>query len=478
MAAATYIVEDLQDWNQRIVELVQQFGLDPYPQEFEICDYEQMLSYMVYSGMPSHYPHWSYGKSFEKLKTLYDYALTGLPYEMVINSNPAIAYLMRDNTLALQVLTMAHVYGHNDFFKNNFTFRTIRAEFTIETFKAHADRVRRYVEDPSIGLEKVERILDAAHALSLQCRRNLTIRKQTEAEQKEAKLQDSKPATDPFQSVHRRKEWVSPDLGKVPLYPEEDILLFIRDHNPQLAEWEKDLLTIVHEQAQYFIPQIETKIMNEGWASFWHKRILETLDLPQNLRIEFIVRHTQVLSPSPGNLNPYHVGLKVWEDIERRWSPGNQESEKNHAPKSKTAAEKIFEVREVERDSSFLRRYLTEELVRDLNLFEYQSRGNEKVVSRVADEDNWQAIKDTLIQNVGTGTIPVIKVEDSDYGQNRGLFLRHFHDGRDLQLEYAEKTLNYLRQLWGREVALETILNEKKSLLCFSDDKLTIKPIP
>ena len=131
----------------------------------------------------------------------------------------------------------------------------------------------------------------------------------------------------------------------------------------------------------------------------------------------------------------------------------------------------------MERDSSFLRRYLTEELVRELNLFEYQSRGNEKVVSRVADEENWQSIKDTLIQNVGTGTIPVIKVEDSDYNNNRGLFLKHSHDGRDLQLEYAEKTLHYVRQLWGREVALETILNEKKSLLCFSNDKLTIKPI-
>ena len=476
--AAAYTLEDLQDWNHRIVELVERFGLDPYAQEFEICDYEQMISYMVYSGMPSHYPHWSYGKSFEKLKTLYDYALTGLPYEMVINSNPAIAYLMRDNTLALQVLTMAHVYGHNDFFKNNFTFRTIRAEFTIETFKAHANRVRQYIEDPSIGLEKVERILDAAHALSLQCRRNLTIRKQSEAEQKEAKLEDSKPATDPFQSVHRRKEWVSPDLAKVPLYPEEDILLFIRDHNPHLAEWEKDLLTIVHEQAQYFIPQIETKIMNEGWASFWHKRILEALDLPQDLRLEFIVRHTQVLSPHPGGLNPYHIGMKIWEDIERRWSETKPEVEKKPAPKTKSAQEKLFEVREVERDSSFLRRYLTEELVRELNLFEYQSRGNEKVVSKVADDDNWQAIKDTLIQNVGTGTIPVIKVEDSDYGHNRGLFLRHFHDDRDLQLEYAEKTLQYLRQLWGREVALETILNEKKSLLCFSDDKLTIKPIP
>jgi len=475
--AANYAVEDLQEWNQRIVELVQRFGLDPYTQEFEICDYEEMLSYMVYSGMPSHYPHWSYGKAYEKLKTLYDYGLSGLPYEMVINSDPCIAYLMRDNTLALQILTIAHVYGHNDFFKNNFTFRTIRAEFTIETFKAHANRVRHYVEDPSIGLEKVERILDAAHALSLQCRRNLSIRKQTETEQRIAKLENSKPSTDPFQSIHRRKDWVSPDLDKVPLYPEEDILLFIRDHNPQLADWERDLLTMVHEQAQYFIPQIETKIMNEGWASFWHKRILEALDLPQGLRLEFFVRHTQVLSPTPGAINPYYVGMKVWEDIEKRWTHPSPEEVKEFGPKKETASEKLIEVREVERDSSFLRRYLTEELIRELNLFEYQSRGNEKVVSRVADEENWQAIKDTLLQNVGTGTIPVIKVEDADYNNNRSLFLEHYHDGRDLQIEYAEKTLQYLRQLWGRDVVLETVVNDKKSLLCYSEDKLAIKPV-
>src|SRR5438093_9497559 len=475
--AANYAVEDLQEWNQRIVELVQRLGLDPYTQEFEICDYEEMLSYMVYSGMPSHYPHWSYGKAYEKLKTLYDYGLSGLPYEMVINSDPCIAYLMRDNTMALQILTIAHVYGHNDFFKNNFTFRTIRAEFIIETFKTHANQIRHYVEDPSINLEKVERILDATHALSLQYQRNLSIRKQTETEQRIAKLENSKPSTDPFQSIHRRKDWVSPDLDKVPVYPEEDILLFIRDHNPQLADWERDLLTMVHEQAQYFIPQIETKIMNEGWASFWHKRILEALDLPQSLRLEFIVRHTQVLSPNPGSLNPYHIGMKVWEDIERRWSDASQETERDHAPKKKSAREKLFEVREVERDSSFLRRYLTEELVRELNLFEYQSRGNEKVISRVADEDSWQAIKDTLIQNVGTGTIPVIKVEDADYGNNRCLFLKHYHDGRDLQIEYAEKTLQYLRQLWGRDVVLETVVNDKKSLLCYSEDKLAIKPV-
>jgi stage V sporulation protein R len=474
--SADYNLEDLEGWNERIVALVERFGLDTYPQEFEVCDHEDMLSYMVYSGMPSHYPHWSYGKSFEKMKTLYEYGVSGLPYEMVINSNPAIAYLMRDNTLALQVLTIAHVYGHNDFFKNNFTFRSTRAEYTIETFKTHADRVRRYVEDPSIGLEKVERILDAAHALSLQCRRNLAIRKQGAEEQREARLQESQPAKDPFSAIHRPKEYAPPDLTRVPLYPDEDILLFIRDHNPHFADWEKDLLTIVHDQAQYFIPQMETKIMNEGWASFWHKRILEALDLPQSLHLEFIVRHAQVLRPHPGGLNPYHVGMKIWEDIEKRWDHPSPEEVKEFGPRTKSGIEKLFEVREVERDSSFLRRYLTEDLLRELNLFEYRTRGDEQVVSRVADKDNWRDIKETLIQNVGTGTIPVIKIVDSDYNKNRALLLHHEHDGRDLQLEYAEKTLRYMRQLWEHNVVVETVINEKPTLLMFADDKLSVKP--
>jgi stage V sporulation protein R len=474
---ASFTIEELESWNERIFAAAQSFGLDPYPQEFEICDHEQMLGYMVYSGMPSHYPHWSYGKNFEKLKTLYDYGVSGLPYEMVINSNPAIAYLMRDNSLLLQVLTIAHVFGHNDFFKNNFTFNSTRAEFTIETFKAHADRVRAYVEDPSIGLEKVERILDAAHALSLQCRRNLAIRKQTPEEALERRLEESRPSADPFQSIHRRREYVAPDLNRVPLYPEEDLLLFIRDHNPHFNDWEKDLLTIVHEEAQYFIPQMETKIMNEGWASFWHKRILDTLELPQGMQIEFMVRHNQVLSPARGAINPYHLGIKIWEDIERRWDHPTPDDEREFGPRSKSGREKIFEVREVERDASFIRRYLTEDLIRELNLFEYQSRGGDQVVARVADADNWRAIKETLIRNVGTGTVPVINIEDADYNNNRVLFLRHHHDGRDLQLEYAEKTLRYLHMIWGREVVLGTEINGKPSLLSFSDDKLLIKPL-
>src|SRR3989304_5327973 len=138
-----YTLEDLEDWDKRIQEQVEKLGLSCFPQEFEICDHHQMLGYLAYNGMPAHYPHWSFGKAFEKQKTVYDYG-------------------MKDNSLALQLLTMSHVRGHCHFFKNNRTFRFSRPEYTLEMFKAHADRIRAYIEDPSIGLERVERMMDAA----------------------------------------------------------------------------------------------------------------------------------------------------------------------------------------------------------------------------------------------------------------------------------------------------------------------------
>jgi len=474
---ANYQINDLAEWDNRIRGKAAEFRLDWYPQEFEICDHNGMLGYMAYSGMPSHYPHWSYGKSYEKLKTLYDYGVNGLPYEMVINSNPAIAYLMRDNTLLLQVLTIAHVYGHNDFFKNNFTFKSTRAELTIEIFKAHAMRVRRYMEDPSIGIERIERILDAAHALSWQCRRNLAIRKVGREEQVERAIADAQPRLDPFQRLHARPEFTEPETQKVPLEPDEDLLLFIRDHNPFLAEWEKDLLTIVDEETKYFLPMMETKIMNEGWASYWHKKILESLALEQGMHIEFIVRHNQVLRPIPGQINPYHLGFKIWEDIYRRHTEPTPDEIKKYGAPAKNGTEKIFEVREVERDSSFLRRYLTEELMREMDLFKYEPRGDDLVVDKVSDEEGWKEIKETLIKNVGAGSIPVIKVEDADFGHNRTLYLKHNHDGRDLQLEYAEKTIAFVYRLWGRECVLETTLQGKRSLLCYNDRGFSMRAL-
>ena len=471
-------LRDLVEWDLKIRAKADEFGLDCYPQEFELCDHNGMLGYMAYSGMPSHYPHWSYGKSYEKLKTLYDHGVSGLPYEMVINSNPAIAYLMRDNSLLLHILTIAHVYGHNDFFKNNFTFKSAtRAELTIESFKAAAMRVRRYVEDPSIGVEKVERILDAAHALSWQCRRNFAIKKLSPFEQMARAEDTAQGSPDPFQKIHARKIVEVPDFHKVPLEPDEDILLFIRDHNPFLADFEKDLLTIVDQEAKYFISMMETKIMNEGWASYWHKKILESLDLDQGLHLEFIVNHNQVVSPDsrpdqPVPSRPQALGrhLPPLHESDRR---RNQARRQAH----KIRDEKIFEVREVERDASFLRRYLTEDLMREMDIFEYEARGEELVVSKVADDEGWKEVKATLIKNVGTNSIPVLKVDDADFGQNRTLYVKHDHDGRDLHIEYAEKSLNYLQRLWGREVVLETVLDGKRSLLCCNDRGFSVRAL-
>jgi stage V sporulation protein R len=474
---ADYDLKDLVAWDARIREAVGRLGLDCYDQEFELCDHYQMLGYMAYSGMPSHYPHWSYGKQYEKLKTLYDYGVSGLPYEMVINADPAIAYLMRDNSLLLQILTMAHVYGHNDFFKNNFTFKSTRAELTVELFKAHAMRVRKYVEDPSLGIDAVERVLDAAHALAFQRRRNLAIRKLSREEQVKLAMEAAQPKPDPYRKIHRPSEFLAPDVNKVPLEPEQDILLFIRDYNPYLAEWEKDLLTIVDEEARSFLPMIETKIMNEGWASYWHKRILESLGLDQGLYLEFLVRHNQVVRPIPGQINPYHLGLKIWEDIYRRYTNPTDEEIKRDGPPDRTGDEKLFQVREVERDTSFVRRYLTAELARELDLFKFEPRGSDLVVSEVSDEEGFEEVKETLIRNIGTNTIPVIKVEDADFGQNRTLYLRHYHDGRDLHLEYAEKTLAYVYALWGRECALETMVRGRRILLIYNERGFSTRTI-
>jgi stage V sporulation protein R len=447
--ASSYTIQDLEAWEEKILEQVEESGLSCFPQEFEICDHAQMLGYMAYSGMPAHYPHWSYGKAYEKLKTLYDYGASGLPYELVINANPSLAYLMRENSLCLQILTIAHVYGHNDFFKNNFTYRDTRPEFTLSRFKNNAERIRSYIEDPSIGTERVEEILDAAHALSLQCRRHTAIRKLKPEEQEDRARAAAVPPRDPYQSIHSPPKIDEVDLQKIPLEPEEDVLLFIRDHNPYLSEWEKDLLTIVHQQAMYFLPQIETKIMNEGWASYWHHQILNKLKLPAELHMEFLIHHNQVLSPHPGQINPYHLGFKIWQEI-RQGDDGLQE---------------IFKAREVDRDISFLRRFLTFDLMRELDLFQYEQQGETLVISQVADEDHWKVVKETLLESVGMNGVPVILVEEVDHHGDRALYLRHDADGRDLELEYAEKTLGHLHTLWHRKVHLETMVDDQRTLL-------------
>lgn len=467
-----WTVKDLEYWDERIQEKVDAFGLDCFPQEFEVCDHEQMLGYMAYHGLPAHYPHWSYGKAFEKLKTLYDYGISGLPYEMVINSNPALAYLMRENSLCLQVLTIAHVYGHNDFFKNNFSFRDTNPSAAVARSKLRADRVRSYAENPAIGLTAVESLLDAAHALSLNCRRHTAIRKLDRREQQQQAVETAAPPYDPYANIHKRPEHQEPDLNQLPLDPEEDLLLFIAEHNPYLEDWQRDLLQMVHEEAQYFIPQMETKIINEGWASYWHYTIMNSLELPEDLHLEFLVHHNQVVRPHPGDINPYHIGFSLWQDLRRRYDQPTNEDIERYGEPDKSGLEKLFEIRETDRDASFLRRFLNQGLMHDLDLFEYQHRNGRVVVDKVSDQDNWQAVKDTLLANTGMATVPVIRIRDADFHHSRILYLQHEHEGRDLHPEYMEKTLSYLHQLWGRQVLLETHMQGEELLFRYDEEGL------
>ncbi len=453
-----YRFEDLQKWDEKIFKVVEGVGLDCYPQEFEICDQNEMLGYIAYTGMPSHYPHWSFGKAFERQKTLYKTGISGLPYEMVINSNPCLAYLMKDNTLLLQILTIAHVYGHNDFFKNNHTFAYSQADYMIEQFKSHADRIREYIEDPSIGQKAVENILDAAHALRYQCHRNLQIPKLSLKEQRERAIARAQHNYKDFDHLKQRAAYVPPDLHKIPLEPDEDLLLFIRDYHPLLEDWQKDLLTIVAEENRYFLPQMETKIMNEGWASYWHYQILNSLNLPQGLHFEFLKRHNQVICPHVGGLNPYHLGFKIFEAIFKRWEEPSSEDKEELGLTGGEGLKKLFQVRESDRDQSFLRQYLTKELMNELDLFQHEQQGSDRVISKISNEIGWKQVRETLIANVGMNRVPVIHIMDANYDHNQKLLLRHQFDGRELDLGYAQHTLRHLYCLWQNTVILETVL--------------------
>lgn len=447
-----YTVRDLEKWNEKIEKVVNSVELDYYPQEFEVIGYNEMLGYEAYVGMPSRYPHWSFGKSYEKSKTLYSLNLTGLPYEMVINSNPCLGYLMKDNTLLLQILTMAHVYGHNDFFKNNRLFKCgTDANQTLETFKLNADTIRSYINNPSIGYERVERILDAAHAIRFQISRVIGEKKVSQAEQQKRLIEDYSKKLDERGILDENVVIEPPDISKVPLSPEDDVIQFIIDYG-KLQDWEKTVLKIVRKETLYFIPQIETKIMNEGWASYWHYNILKKLDLPQELHIEFLKRHNDVVAPVLGGLNPYYIGFKLLEDIEKRYG-----------------REKIFEVRAIERDNSFLRRYLTEELCAELNLFQYGKKGFDYVVDEVSDENGWKRIRDTLASSCGMGSIPYIRVVDMNT-KDYTLTLEHVFDGRELDMIYAKETLKHLYELWGYKVVLLTKNKEGSELSIICDD--------
>ena len=424
---------DLIYWDEKIIEVAQDLGLDWHPIDYEIIDYQEMLGAMAYVGLPTHYRHWSYGKEYERTHTLYNMGQTGLPYEMIINSNPSIAYLMRENALYIHLLTMAHCVGHSDFFKQNRMFEHTDPDNIIDSFKSAAKYVRQLIEDPSIGIDRVEEILDAAHAIKYQVPRFPGIKYKTRDQLIE--VEKKKMAADPK---------YQPDLTRVPLAPEYNILRFIAEHSKGLEEWERNLILIVEESSKYFIPQALTKVMNEGWACTIHYKIINELQLPDSLHLPFIKLHNQVVRPHLGQLNPYHLGFKLFEKIIER-----------------DGFDEAMIVREVHNDISFLRFYCDQEFLEEMNYFSYSFKKQKKAITidDISDDGGWQSVRDELIKNVGLNRVPVIFVDEVE--RDNTLCLTHEHDGRDLDLTYARKVYDHIVTLWKDHVKLVSIVENE-----------------
>ena len=424
---------DLLHWDEKIIRVAEDLGLDWHPIDYEIIDYAEMLGAMAYVGLPTHYRHWPYGKEYERTHTLYNMGQTGLPYEMIINSNPSIAYLMRENGLYIHLLTMAHCVGHSDFFKNNRMFAETNPENIIDSFKSAAKYVRQLIEDPSIGIDRVENILDAAHSIKYQVPRFPGIKYKTR---------------DELLAVEKKKmtedATYTPDLSKNPLQPEYNLLRFIAENSQRLEDWERNLILIVEESSKYFIPQALTKVMNEGWACTIHYKIINELNLPDNLHLPFIKLHNQVVRPHLGQLNPYHLGFKLFENIIEEGG-----------------LEEAMIVREVHNDISFLRFYADQKFMEDMNYFSYSFKKEKKIITidEVSDNSGWEAVRDELIKNVGLNRVPVIFVDEVE--KDNSLCLAHEHDGRDLDLNYAQKVYDHIKTLWKDEVKLVTIVENE-----------------
>lgn len=419
----------LKKWDDKICELAESHGLDWFPINYEVCDYFSMIGHMSYHGMPTHFGHWSYGKSFERTRQMYNLGMEGLPYELIINSNPSIAYLMRENPAYLQILIMAHCVGHSDFFKNNRMFKKTRPDSVIARFRNAKKRIQSYVEDHTIGIDEVESVIDAAQAIQFQTHRY--------EKRKLSRQEQVKKYTDLIKN-DESGEYINFDLNKILLEPEYDLLDFISENARHMPSWKKDIIQIIKDEAEYFIPQMQTKIMNEGWASFWHYRLCHELDMPEEWHLPFLKTHNQVIRPHVGGLNPYHVGFCIFEEIEK-----------------KHGLEECFIARESGHDASFIRQYLSRELCESLGLFSFShKRKKGYTIDDVSDDYGWEEVKKSLSKNIGTNTIPVIFAEEVE--SDNTLILRHEHDGRDLDLDHAEKVVEHVKTLWGSPSKLFT----------------------
>lgn len=467
-------IKDLEKALEQIWEIAKRNGLDPYPTRFEIVPSTVMYEIGSYA-LPGRYSHWSFGKAYHRMKTMYDFGLSRI-YEVVINTNPAYAFLMETNSPIQNKLVIAHVLGHVDFFKNNVYFSQTNRRM-IDEVSIHAQRISEY--EFQHGRKTVEEFLDSVLSIEehidpnffIKKERNVVVdKKKKKGKKKEGRYDDllnleikQKRAEEEKNKDKNKKE--AKPREKNPLLPEKDLIYFIMNNSPTLDPWQRDIMAMIHQEMEYFVPQMQTKIMNEGWASYWHSRIMRELDLPDNDHIEFAELHSSVVSPHKNQLNPYFLGYRIFEDIEKRWNNPTAEERKLYNRQGNEGRAKIFEVRELDNDISFLRNYLTEDLCEELDLFVFELVDDEEWTIT---EKKWERVRDTLVASMTNFGFPYIEVADDDYNSNRELFLKHRYEGTELDLKYARRVLEHVYKLWGRTVHIETTSDNESTILHFN----------
>ncbi|WLR47680.1 SpoVR family protein [Halobacillus litoralis] len=454
---------------REITEIAKGFGLDFYPMRYEVCPDDIIYTFGAY-GMPTRFSHWSFGKQYYKMKLQYDLGLSKI-YELVINSNPCYAFLLNSNSLIQNKLIVAHVLAHCDFFKNNARFQNTKRDM-VESMAATAERIATY--DKIYGKHEVESFLDAVLAIQEHIDPSLVRPKLAWSMDEEES--EEKPLQTEYDDIWKIDESSSEEQPrfrkkkKFPPRPEKDLLLFIEQYSRELEDWQRDILTMMREEMLYFWPQLETKIMNEGWASYWHARILREMDLTSDESIEFAKLNASVVQPSKTQLNPYYLGLKIFEDIEDRYDNPTEEMIK-HGVEPGSGREKMFEVREIESDQSFIRNYLTKELARREDLYLFQKQGQKY---KITDKDH-EAVRDQLVTMRVNGGFPYITVQDGDYVKGGELYLKHHFEDVELDVGYLEKTLPYVYQLWGRNVHIETKVEGRDVVFSYGGKKVQKK---
>lgn len=474
---AEWTFELLQTYDREIARLAKKFKLDTYPNQLEVISAEQMMDSYASVGMPIGYNHWSFGKHFMGVEKSYQRGEMGLAYELVINSNPCIAYLMEENTMAMQALVIAHAcYGHNSFFKNNYLFKMWTSADAIIDYLVFAKNYISECEE-RYGIDEVESLLDACHALM-----NYGVdryKHPTPLSIQEEKIRQQNRAM--YLQTQVNELWRTIPLGKTdenqgsqnrfPADPQENILYFLEKNAPLLQPWQREVVRIVRKIAQYFYPQGQTKVMNEGWACFWHYTLLHAM-YEENLvtdefMLEVLQNHTNVIMQPPYNspyfngINPYTLGYHMMQDIKRISTQPTPEDERwfPHLVNTDWLANLDYAMRNF-KDESFIAQYLSPHLIRELKLFQIvdDDRHPELVISAIHDEQGYQAIREALSKQYNLSNLDLdIQIFSVDLEGDRSLTLHYTQQNRVPLGNTTADVLKHLHSLWKFPVILKAI---------------------